>query len=387
MTSIRRIPTTGAPDEYNSSTTLLTNGENFTGKWMDVGDFDSIVLAVKTDQNGYYEIQFSPDAINADSTLTRYYRTGQIEAPHRFTITRKFYRVRFFNDSGSDQTYFRLQSIVGDISELNAPLDSTLAQDFDATAVRGSDFHAEVALGLRQGWSTWNKFGYNNDVDSAAPEVVASFGTNWAPNTSGGELLSIVSSSTADDLGSTGAELLLLVGIDENYEVVEEYITMDGTTPVTSTNQFIGINRGYAVQFGSGGENVGTISITGNTSGDDYAEIPAQNNVTQQCIFYTPIGYSFLSEWIWLNIRKLSGGGGSPRATVYGYSYSFVTGGRYEVFRANVDTNNDNVIDISPPLPFPVQGRECFYLVLDTDTNNTAITARFSGELVKLAST
>jgi hypothetical protein len=123
----------------NSHSTLITDGSNFTGAWEDVSQYDSVVVAVKTDQNGYFEVQFSPDGVNQDSTLTRYYRTTQIEAPHRFTITRSYFRVVFYNNSGSDQTFFRLQTTIGAKSELNAPLDSTLAQDFDSISVRPSD--------------------------------------------------------------------------------------------------------------------------------------------------------------------------------------------------------------------------------------------------------
>jgi hypothetical protein len=47
----------------NSHSTLITDGSNFTGAWEDVSQYDSVVVAVKTDQNGYFEIQFSPDGV------------------------------------------------------------------------------------------------------------------------------------------------------------------------------------------------------------------------------------------------------------------------------------------------------------------------------------
>lgn len=130
----------------NSSTTPLNASATFTGSWVDVSAFNSIVVAVKTDQNGTFTIQFSPDGTNADSTLTRYYRTDQIEAPHRFTITRRYARVTFTNTSASNQTLFRLQTTVGDATELNAPIDGVMAQDFDAIATRPTEYRAEVAL-------------------------------------------------------------------------------------------------------------------------------------------------------------------------------------------------------------------------------------------------
>lgn len=385
----------GYISEKNSSTTAINTGSNFTGEWEDVGDYDSLTVAVKTDQNGYFTVEFSPDATNTDSTLTRYYNIpdsyvhpNEIEAPHRYAITRKYARVRFYNDSGTNQTYFRLQTSIGQKAPLNVPIDGKISVDYDATVVRPTDHRQEIALGLRQGWTLWNKFGYNLTVpNSTTPEVVASWSATWSPTTSGAETLSVVSTSAADDLGSTGAEIILIIGIDSNYEPIEEYVTLNGTSAVTTTASFIGINRMYAVQFGTGNENAGAINITGSSSGDTYGQIPAQSNVSQQCIFYTPIGHTFLADWVWINVRKLSGGGGTPRVTVYGYSYSYVTGAKYEVFRCKIDTGVDNVISIEPPSPFPIGGKEVFYLECESDTANTAVTARFSGNLVRAAST
>ena len=64
--------------DKNSSEVSIDNGANFTGEWEETGNASSIKVAVKTDQNGYYEIQWSTNKTDVDSTLTRYYRTNQI---------------------------------------------------------------------------------------------------------------------------------------------------------------------------------------------------------------------------------------------------------------------------------------------------------------------
>lgn len=375
---------TGYTSTVNSSTTAINNGSNFTGTWENVSGYNSLVVAVKTDQDGYYEIQFSPDGTNQDSTLTRYYRTSQIEPPHRFTITRDYFRVVFYNNSGSNQTYFRLQTQVGEKEQLNIPLDSTMSQDYDAIAVRPTDFHKEVALGRRQGWVTWNKFGYNEDIDTTTdPEVIASFGGSWSPATSA-ETLDVVSSDTNDD-GSpagTGARTIRITGVDTNWAVLEEDVTLDGTTTVTTTGSFLGINRVVVLTVGSGGINAGTISITGNSSSNNYAEIPASEGTTQQCIFHVPADHTFLTEWLWVNARKLSGGS-SPRITVKAWVYAAVTGAKYEVARINLDTSVDNQSQLLPPVPFPIEEKQVIWLEAETDTNNTVVTGRFSGELAR----
>lgn len=88
---------------------------------------------------------------------------------------KRYFRVRFTNDSGTDQTYLRLYTYYGSFQKLTSPISGTLAPDYDSLVVRPTDYRYEVALGLRQKEVTWNKFGYNDDVDGTE-EVIAAFG-------------------------------------------------------------------------------------------------------------------------------------------------------------------------------------------------------------------
>lgn len=239
----------------------------------------------------------------------------------------------------------------------------------------------DAALGKRSDVTVWNKFGYNLDVDTASEELIASYGGSINIMTSA-DTLDVVSSSTNDTAAGTGVRAVYIIGIDENSVEQEELVSMNGTTPVTTSNQWLGINRVYAISAGSGGSAAGTITIddTSNSVGVQ-ATIPQGSNVTQQCLFHVPISKTFLAKWLVLNGRKLSGGGGSPRITFKGYSYSRVTGMTYEIFRAKIDTDVENNIEYSPNVPFPVGGREVLYFTATTDTNNTAVNCRFSGTL------
>ena len=243
------------------------------------------------------------------------------------------------------------------------------------------EYSADAALGNRSSISVWNKFGYNLDVDSAAEELIASFGGSINIMTTG-DTLDVVSSSTSDTAAGTGVRAVYIIGIDENSVEQEELVTMNGTTPVTTTKQWLGINRVYAISAGSGGDAAGTITIddTSNAVGVQ-ATIPQGSNVTQQSVFHVPINKTFLAKWLVLNGRKLSGGGGSPRITFKGWSYSRVTGMTYEIFREDIDTDVENTIELNPSVPFPVGGREVLYFTASTDVNNTAVNCRFSGTL------
>lgn len=377
--SVLRKPILGEISTDNSTTTLLTNGSVFTGAWEDVSAWPSICVAVKTDQDGTFSIQFSPDGVNQDSTLTRQYRTTQIEAPHVFTNTRQFARVVFTNNSGTDQTYLRLQTTLGDRAQLDAPLDSTLAQDFDSVSVRPSDFHSEAALGRRQGVEVWSKFGYNNDVDNASPEVVASFGGS-IQFLSSAETIDIVSLSTNDANGGTGCHGLVIYGIDANWDPVIEVVFLNGTTTVTTTSTWLGINRISAYRAGTLQSNDDTITVTATTAGITLAEMPSGEGTSQQCIFYVAQGHKFLANWLDISILKLSGGG-APEVTVKGWVFSAVSNCKYEVYRGKLDVALSNQLDVHPQEHFLIEEKSIFWLECETDKNNTAVQGRFSGKL------
>jgi len=117
-----------------------------------------------------------------------------------------------------------------------------MPQDYGSLPTRPNSLKYDIALGKRGGYRVFNKFGYNDDVDNAAPETIWAPGGSYTVQTTG-TTLTISSDSANDDNGNTGANTLLLTGIDENRKWQQETITMDGTTPVVTTTQWLGINR------------------------------------------------------------------------------------------------------------------------------------------------
>jgi hypothetical protein len=362
----------------NVTTTPLSASATYTGTFEQVQS-EEIFVAVNTDQEGTLYVDFSSNGTDVDSTLSFNYQTDRIFVPVPLSTGGRYTRVRFTNDSSSAQTYIRLFVTYGGYAGLTSTLNSTVAENFATSIVRPTKYEHEVAMSHYQGHTTWNKFGYNTDIDTAGEEVIAAFGGSINIMTSA-DTLDVVSDSTSDDGGGTGALTILITGIDENNLTQTETVTMDGTTPVTTSNQWLGVNRIVVLTSGSNDANVGNITVddTSNTVGVQ-AYVPAGESVTQQCIFHTQINHNFLADWMFLGALKLSGGGGSPRVTFKGFSYSRVTDTTYEVFRGNIDTDVENHLTLLPSQPFVIGGREVFYLTASTDTNNTEVTARFSG--------
>jgi hypothetical protein len=368
----------------NVSTTPLTAGSTFTGV-MEEGDGESVMIFVATDQDGTLYAEFSVDGENWDTSLSTNYRTDRINPPQVYEKGARFFRVRFTNTSSSDQTYLRLYCYFGSYNQLSSPINGTVAESFNALNVRPTDYESECAMGKRQGRSVSNKFGFNLDVDSAAEEIIASFGGSFDPTTdvmTSNQTFTISYNNTTDGDGTTGALSLLFT-----YVYFEDATTIKSTTGIHtlgSTGSDVtsfsgcGINRCLVLSSGSLGYNANDITITATTDATTQAQIPTEKSVTEQLIFHTQTNHNFLADWARFIVRKLSGGS-APRVTIRGYSWSRVTETRYLIYEERLDSAIANVLEVKPSQKFPIGGREVLYFTCDSDTNNTTVSGRFSG--------
>lgn len=153
------------------------------------------------------------------------------------------------------------------------------------------DFYLELSKGRIPGHIGINKFGYNLDVDTTTlPETIWSYG-GQVPFPSGFSALSISSSSTNDTSGGTGAIKIKIQGLDNNYDIIEEEVTLNGTSTVNSTvySNWHRIHRAFVTEAGSLEQNAGNINIS--IGSDVVAQIPAGHSQTQQAVYTIPAGY------------------------------------------------------------------------------------------------
>lgn len=243
------------------------------------------------------------------------------------------------------------------------------------------DYKYDIALGNRPNTKVVNKFGFNNDVDNAQEEVIASFGGTWdASNViTTAQTFTISYTNTTDGSGQAGVRLLQIDYIDGEFNDQTAIHVLGSTGSDVTAFEGVGINRVVAIGYGSNNVAGNNITFTATTDGTIQAQIPSGFSVTEQLIFHTPINMTLLLDWISLSVRRLSGGGGDPRVTIRIYSYSRVTTGIYNVLELGVDTAVENNIQLNPSQPLVFTGREVIYITADTDTNNTEVSARFSG--------
>lgn len=364
-----------------STSTPLAGLAIWQSLWVDVTRNTAFLITVKTDQRGDLVVEYSTNGTDVERTVTIPYHTDQSNDPHEFTTTHQYIRVSFNNLSSDDQTELSLVTLLGDFQPISVFADQPIPQDTTATVVRPSDFATEVSLGLREGYNAWNKFGFNELINSGTPEIIASFGGTPVYNTTG-ETITINSSSADDAGGGTGVNRILLIGVDGNWNPQMEIVEMNGTTNVVTTSEWIGLNRVAMFQVGSGKANAGTINIVGTSSGNQFAQMPIGTGVTQQVLFYVPQGYQFDAQWLRFNVIK-TGGGSKPEVQFLMKVYSAVNNGEQEVFRETLDTDTGSFIDAKPPIPFPIGEKSVIFATAETDQNNTAVRGRLSGILVR----
>ena len=245
-----------------------------------------------------------------------------------------------------------------------------------------NNYSYEAALGRIPNTAIVNKWGYNTDVDTAVEEVIASFGGAFNPVSAimtVSQTFTITYNGTTDGAATTGALSLFFTYLDGNFKEQFALHTLGGDGSDVTAFTGLGINRVVVLSNGGLGHNVNDITITATTDTTNQAQIPALSSVTQQCIYHVPIGKTILLDFIFINVLKLAGQGGSPKVSVFIYSWSRVTLTNYAIGEIDIDTDVENTVSLNPKQPFIITGREVVYLTSLTDSNNTKVNARFSG--------
>ena len=269
------------------------------------------------------------------------------------------------------------------LEEVISPVVDPLRDDDKALATRPTSFNHEVAMERRTDVSTWNKWGYNADIDTAAEEVIASFGGTYTPPTSPTTL--IITSSSGNDTslagGGTGARVIQITGIDGNRDIQTQTIPLEGLSSVVTTTTWLGINRIEVVSSGSGQVNAGAISVLATLGGAALGQIPAGVGISQGGIFHVPNNYTFVATWLVINAARAIGQGSIPLVTVRGYVFNPDTNTKYLVVRKRLDTSVSIEVELNPSEPFVVPEKSVLYFTATTDKDNTVVDIRFSGKL------
>lgn len=288
----------------NSSTTSLNDTETFTGIWTDVSQYASVVSAVKTDQAGTLYLEFSPDGTNADSSLA-FTVSASTNEVHRITITRQYFRARFTNNSGANQSYFRLQSMVGNQEALTSALNSVIQADADAQLVRPLDFNLMTAEGLYQNRNNTIKDGVTTSISTGAVTqdvwTNGSVYTGFPTATSAGEIV-VAGADTGTIYYSYMAS-----DTDTDYTFGSKAIAGAGT--YTLGHNIYRSNFAYFVATTTTVFNVGLITLRHTaTPTNIFWQIPIGYSQTYCAAYTVPFGSSIYLDRINGNVRGSASG-------------------------------------------------------------------------------
>ena len=306
---------------FSTTDTLLAGG-TFSSAWIDTDGWKNAELFINSDvtsvSNGVV-INYSSDTnvgspvIAASSSYT--FAQGDID--------NGFFVLRFPTMLDG----FRIDYLNGDTAQSRFILDMNLRVESSQDVIKQSGDHHQnsksflfkVGVGQEVGHSSGTKFGFNSDIDTSSdPEDVWEGGGNYTglPVTTS-ETINVFSSSSNDSSGGTGARTVTLYGLNQNWVEISETVTMNGTTAVTTVNQWRRMNRMKVKTGGSTGGNVGTITARHTTTtANVFATLPASRNQTAIAAMTVPLGKKLFILNYSVNMGRANGSAGSANVTL-----------------------------------------------------------------------
>lgn len=207
-------------------------------------------------------------------------------------------------------------------------------------------FALQVARGQVQGHTAINIFGYNPDVDTSEESVWPDGGT--VPHPTVASVLSIVSTSVADDGNpvGTGARTLYIEGLNGDYNVVSETVTLNGTTPVSTVHEYLYVNQFYVATVGTDGVNAGEITAKVSTTLYDIIATGYNNRTTGH--YCVPAGYT-----AYMTSGVITTGQASGSTSVTAFLKQHGPDGVLRVGAVSTLNNGSVQYDFSPPYAIP----------------------------------
>lgn len=156
-----------------------------------------------------------------------------------------------------------------------------------------------VAAGKIPGVSIVHKYGRNPDIDSGFETLWNGGGDYTGFDATGEELVTVVSTSTADDEVGTGAQMVVLYGLDVAGVEISEEVILDGTTPVDSDLLYWRLHRIKCTNVGSGGVNAGVITVRQKvTTANIFAVLPIGYGSSMIAAYTIPAGKTgYFESW------------------------------------------------------------------------------------------
>lgn len=207
-----------------------------------------------------------------------------------------------------------------------------------------------------------NIFGINRAVGVDYETIWDDSGSYVYPSSS---VVMSLSSTSADDTMD-----VLVDGLDADYNILQEVVTLTGTSPVNTINSFFRINSLVIAQ----GSNVGGISAS--NGGTVYGYIGPDLGITQSSVYTVPAGHSFYLFRIDVNSATTNG-------NKYLYIRNVVTSEWGRTIRASEATFAVSQVSYDRQIPFKIAAKSDFSFEAKSSSSTNEIAIFLEGVLVK----
>ena len=197
----------------------------------------------------------------------------------------------------------------------------------------------EIAAGQSSKLSSINVFGFNRTIGTDF-ETIWQYGGSY-PFPTSAATLSCVSSSAADTM------TVLISGLDADYQEIYDVVTLQGLTPVSTTNAFFRVNNAVILS----GSNAGNITITHGS--DVVSYIGVEIGLSQQCVYTPPAGKD-------LYLFRISMTSGTVNPNKYITYRNVVTNSSGRTLRVAEGTFQNNQQNFDRQIPFRIAEKTDF---------------------------
>jgi len=135
----------------------------------------------------------------------------------------------------------------------------------------------------------WSKLGFNPEIKNLDEDIWSYGGTYVWPASA--TKMDLVSSDADDADGDTGARTVTIYGLGATYNELSETVTMAGTTPVETVNEYLRINNMRVATTGASNAPEGNLTLS-EANGTTYRYGYIRTLFTRQrnCIYTVPLG-------------------------------------------------------------------------------------------------
>ena len=242
-------------------------------------------------------------------------------------------------------------------------------------------FELQVARGQIPGHSIIHVFGHNPDVDNNVEATVwpipgATLGHPASPT-----IMKISSSSANDTAAGTGARTVYILGINGTGGYVEEVVSLNGQTEVSTVNTYDAIERMQVLTAGSGGANAGIIyagtgTVTSGVPAVPYSAMGVGDNTSLVGHWTCPKGYTG-----YLVAGKLTTGTTTASQYVVGKLKLRDTNGM--VYTAAITTLADSTAWYDFTYPIKITAGQCVTATATGKGNNNDVSCYFQIVLIQ----